>query len=366
MAAGLLLLLVLAFARSGPAADRSLDEPGTGAAPAPEATNVAEPAAPARADAPSRIAFGSCARQNLNQPIWDAIVDAKPDVFIFLGDNIYADTTDMKVMADKYAQLAAKPGFKALKDSGATILATWDDHDYGANDAGRDFPAKAGSEKLFLDFFEFPEDSPARSRPGVYSDHLLGTKDRRIQIILLDTRYFRSPLERNPSYDEGGQAYMPAEGKDATILGDAQWKWLQETLAQPCEIRVIGTSIQAIPAEHRWEKWANFPRERDRLFRMLTKAGGLAGATLLISGDRHLGEISALTMGENERFYEVTSSSLTNSGGSASEPNRYRVAGGNFRKNNFGFMEVDWEKREVALQLRDQSGEIVRELVVGF
>jgi alkaline phosphatase D len=60
----------------------------------------------------SRIAFGSCARQDKEQPIWDRVNAWNPELFIFLGDNIYADTEDMGVMRDKYARLAAKPGFQ--------------------------------------------------------------------------------------------------------------------------------------------------------------------------------------------------------------------------------------------------------------
>jgi alkaline phosphatase D len=45
----------------------------------------------------SRIAFGSCANQDRPQPIWDAVVEIKPQRFVFLGDNIYADTPDMGV-----------------------------------------------------------------------------------------------------------------------------------------------------------------------------------------------------------------------------------------------------------------------------
>src|SRR3989337_529307 len=39
----------------------------------------------------TRIAFGSCAKQTKDQPIWDAVLAAKPDLFVFLGDNIYGD-----------------------------------------------------------------------------------------------------------------------------------------------------------------------------------------------------------------------------------------------------------------------------------
>src|SRR5262249_13354725 len=91
---------------------------------------------PARASDPhpaldrtlSRIAFGSCSKQSKDQPIWDAVLEAKPDLFIFLGDNIYADTRDAAVMAEKYQAFAAKPGFKRLRET-TPIVAMWDDHD---------------------------------------------------------------------------------------------------------------------------------------------------------------------------------------------------------------------------------------------
>jgi alkaline phosphatase D len=55
-------------------------------------------AAVARADDEplSRIAFGSCANQDHPQPVWDAIVVTQPELFLFLGDNVYADTEDME------------------------------------------------------------------------------------------------------------------------------------------------------------------------------------------------------------------------------------------------------------------------------
>jgi phosphodiesterase/alkaline phosphatase D-like protein len=39
-----------------------------------------------------RIAFGSCAKHWQHQSIWDAVIAKKPDLFLFLGDAIYADT----------------------------------------------------------------------------------------------------------------------------------------------------------------------------------------------------------------------------------------------------------------------------------
>src|SRR5262245_26319701 len=79
-----------------------------------------------------RIAFGSCLGQDGVQPIWKHVLAAKPDVFVFLGDNVYADTTDPVELRAAYAKLDAQPGYRQLKRT-TRVLATWDDHDYGRN-----------------------------------------------------------------------------------------------------------------------------------------------------------------------------------------------------------------------------------------
>jgi alkaline phosphatase D len=181
-----------------------------------------------------RIAFGSCASQERPQPIWEAVVAGRPDLFLFLGDNIYADTQDMDVMRAKYAKLAAMPGYQKLRAT-CPVLATWDDHDYGANDAGAEYPRKAESQRLFLDFFGEPAGSPRRQRPGVYDARVFGPEGRRVQVILLDTRSFRSPLKRRPGAARGEGRYAPDSEPSATILGEDQWAWLQANGADACQ-----------------------------------------------------------------------------------------------------------------------------------
>ncbi|MBC7821963.1 MAG: alkaline phosphatase family protein, partial [Planctomycetaceae bacterium] len=139
-----------------------------------------------------RIAFGSCAKQDKPQPIWDAVVETKPQLFLFIGDNIYGDTEDMTVLKQKWDLLGAQPGYQKLKQT-CPVLATWDDHDYGANDAGAEYPKKRESQQLFQDFFGIPKDSPRRQREGVYHAEIFGPPGRRVQILLLDARYFRGP-----------------------------------------------------------------------------------------------------------------------------------------------------------------------------
>jgi alkaline phosphatase D len=318
----------------------------------------------------SRIDFGSCAHQDKPQPIWDAIVADKPELFLLIGDNIYGDSEDMAVLRAKYAKLGAQPGFKKLRAS-CPLLATWDDHDYGKNDAGADFPKRAESQKLFSEFFEVPEDSPIRKRAGVYGARIFGPEGKRVQVILLDTRYFRTPLrewtkkERPKGRGPYRQHDLENGGKDATVLGEAQWMWLAEQFRQPADIRIVASSIQVIAWEHGWEMWGNFPTERKRLFDLIasTKASGV----ILISGDRHLAELSrieAKESGVGYRLWDATSSSLNQPGSpeNDNEPNRYR-AGGNYRPVNFGSIGIDWTQEDpaITLAIHGENGAKVRE-----
>lgn len=323
------------------------------------------------ADEPlSRIAFGACAKQDKEQPIWDAIVEAQPQQFVFLGDNIYGDTEDMALLKAKWEMLDAQPGYGKLKVT-CPVTGTWDDHDYGKDDAGVEYPRKVESQKLFLDFLRVPADDPRRHREGVYGSQVSGPVGQRVQIILLDTRYFRSPLLKGYEKGEPGEGrrgiYAPNHDPQATLLGEAQWTWLREQLLVPAEIRVVVSSIQVVPDENGWETWGNFPRERERLFQMIreTKASGV----VLISGDRHLAEISRLQPGvAGYPIFDVTSSSLNAPSGNmtkagvrfGNEINSYRV-GLTYFDTNFGMIRIDWSQPDPVLRLQvcDEKGGVV-------
>jgi hypothetical protein len=61
----------------------------------------------------------------------------------------------------------------------------------------------------------------------------------------------------------------------------------------------------------------------------------------------------------------MTTSGLTNAGGgSDGEPNRHRVSPTNFQSRNFGMAEIDWEKLQVRLELRDVEGVVVDSYLV--
>jgi alkaline phosphatase D len=289
-------------------------------------------------------------RESDPQPIWAAVLAARPEAFVFLGDNIYGDSDDVAVLRAKYARLAAAPGFAALRDA-CRVLATWDDHDYGQNDAGAEYPTKRESQAAFLDFWRDPPDSPRRAREGVYDALTVGPPGRRVQFILLDTRYFRTALKKKLKREPGTGPYQPDEGPGAAMLGEAQWAWLEARLREPAEVRLLCSSVQVIADEQTWEKWGNFPRERDRLFKLVrdTKAGGV----IVVSGDRHFSELSRLDDAVGYPLYDLTSSSLNRPMGPKSviEPNGHRVSTP-FRGENFGLITVDWDAPDPTIELQ--------------
>ncbi len=307
----------------------------------------------------TRIAFGSCAKQDRPQPIWDSILAQRPEVFLFLGDNIYADTRDPEVMRAKYTQLAAIPGYQRLK-ANTRILATWDDHDYGENDAGREYPMKEEAQRIFNDFFEVPADSPRRQRPGIYDAEIVGPAGRRVQFLLLDTRYFRDPLNNVGRREVNGYRtgpYAPVEDDSATMLGQAQWKWLADELRKPAEVRIIASSIQLVSGEHGWETWGNMPAERQRLYDLIgeTRAQG----AIVVSGDRHLAEISCDKVNGPYPIYDATSSSLNSPfGANIEEPNPHRL-GKIYPGANFGTINIDWPANRLTLAIHNLQGEVV-------
>lgn len=320
-----------------------------------------------RADDPklvTKIAFGSCVDQDKPVPIFDTMAATKPDLLLLLGDNMYADL-DKKlkvtpdVIREKYQQMAKVPGYIKLKAASGKILATWDDHDYGKNDAGAEWEHKDGAQKEFHDFFGTPADDPWRKQKGVYSAHIFGPAGKRVQVIMLDTRYFRSPLKKGV-FDPKTRItpYLPNTDVGVTMLGDDQWKWLEEQLKKPAEVRLLVSSIQVIPDEHPFEKWMNFPKEREKLYALLNSTG--ANGVLILSGDRHLAEISVDTKVLGYPLYDITSSGFNQASKNwrAPEKNSYRVAGMPYG-DNFGFMTIDWngDDPRIAVQIRDEDGD---------
>jgi alkaline phosphatase D len=312
------------------------------------------PSPAAAAGTLTRIAFGSCAWQWVEQPVWDGVIKTRPDLFLFLGDAIYGDWHGEKPFVPTYEsllrdwwQLGARPGFMRLRQT-TPVMATWDNHDYGTHNGGIEFAHKDMSKEVFLDFFGEPQNSQRRLTPGIYDSRIFGPAGKRVQIILLDTRYFKEAFVKDPRSKEEKKAagltgslgnYLPNRDPDVSLLGAAQWKWLEQQLREPAELRLVASSTQVIPDQKGMDEWGNYPRERERLFSLFKATG--ATNVVLLSGNVHFTEVSQLP-GFDSPLLEFTSSGMThNDEAYANYPNPYRVAGP-YAGHNFGVVEIDW------------------------
>lgn len=300
----------------------------------------------------TKIAFGSCAEQDKPQPILDLVTRQKPDIFIYLGDNIYGDTKDMTELKEKYDLLGAKPEFQRLK-ANTRLLATWDDHDFGWNDAGRHYPYKKESKELFLNFFEEPQKSVRRGHEGIYTSYAFGGRGHRVQIILLDTRTFRDDLKLYSGELNEDKRYFyeldytPHASRDSTLLGTEQWKWLEEQMYMPADIRIIGSSTQFGIEYNGYEAWANFPHEQKKMLDLIQKTQ--AGGVFFISGDVHYSEISMIKRVGLYPIYDFTSSGITSTWHFAT-PNKNRIEGP-VMENHFGLITIDWSPSNPMIKL---------------
>lgn len=298
------------------------------------------------------VAFGSCNRDELPQPLWEPIAAQDPDLFIWAGDNIYADwyappdgekvdyQVDEAWIWTRYQAQRARPDYKAFRER-FSILSIWDDHDYGRNNAGADFKLKEVSRDLALRFAEVPESDPRWEREGLYGAYDFGPAGRRVKVVLLDNRYFAT----------GKRAERPE------LLGAAQREWLERSLRESrADIHLLVSGIQVLSAEHKWEKWADYPETRQWLIDLIAEDG--MPMTVLLSGDRHIHEISVL---EDPRLdyplVDITSSGLTHYWeGFPGEENRLR-RGEVYAGLGYGLLRIDWseERPRVTVEIRDDE-----------
>lgn len=304
------------------------------------------------------LAFGSCNRVDLPNLLWDDILKANPDVWVWGGDNIYADTDDMVALRAMYNEQKEQPGYKQLLKS-TDIIGTWDDHDYGLNDGGVEFSAKDASQQEFLNFMNVPDDSPLRNRQGVYNSKIYEIDGHSINIILLDTRYFRTRLTVDTETDK---RLKPNKYGEGTILGDVQWNWLENELkTTTAEFNIIVSSVQYLSKEHGFEAWGNFPHEVDRMAKVI--ADSKAEGVIVLSGDRHISEFSKTNLeGMDYPLIDFTSSGLTHAyRGFSGEPNQYRVGEVVFTES-FGILEFHFNTKTVDFKIVGDNGLVLQRI----
>jgi alkaline phosphatase D len=292
-----------------------------------------------------RLCFGSCNNHNRDQDHWDMILSKRPDLFLMLGDNIYADTIDMNKMREKYNLLKANSYFKNFREQ-IPIRGTWDDHDYGDNNAGSEYPMKRESQVQFCDFFDIPKDSPRRSRTGIYETYSIGEGEREIRIILLDTRYHRDRRE--------------SVRRD--ILGEEQWLWLEETLRHStAKAHVICSSICVLNNNINFtEDWGDFPWAESRLWDLMDETN--PKNPIFLTGDKHFAGFFQKPRGRFGKIYtEVMSSGLTHSIPFFLRPIYRRFYDGKtYMGKNFGCLDFNfsYHSPKIEIKIFDKKGRL--------
>ena len=266
---------------------------------------------------PFRMAFGSCFWHKYiyqDSKIFQSITAYKPEAWVWLGDATYTDTynfsitkyyiePDVKVVEQNFNEAKDNEDYKRFREeTRAKIYGTWDDHDYGLDNAGKNNPRKELMRKLFLDFLDEAKDSPRRTRPTGINEAYYLDPAKKIKLILLDNRY---------SKDEENEELAPGEEK--STLGKEQEAWLrEEILNSTAYFTVVGAGIQILPVGRDQELF--YPSSVKALLTAVNPKTNL----VIITGDVHYGEIITDPCTLHTHGYvvkEYTSSGLSHSDG---------------------------------------------------
>jgi len=322
------------------------------------------PALPGPETVLTAIAFGSCQTAERDLPILDRIVSERPQLMVYLGDNVYGDAFagDMGLpeLRTQYARMSARPEFQRLR-AATPMLATWDDHDMAWNDGGRDFTGREMAQRIFARFWGM--DDAFVGQDGIWHARTFGPEGQRVQFIMLDTRSGRSSLTRLPQATPNGR-YARSEDANQRMLSAAQWTWLEAQLREPADIRFVVSSIQVLADGHAWEAWHAMPREQARLHETIRRSG--AKGVVFISGDRHLAALYRQDGLIGYPAFEMTASSLNLSFRETSEEMSSNQIGAAYAPINFGMARIDWEARALTLQVLNGDGAPVREQRIAF
>jgi hypothetical protein len=300
------------------------------------------------------IAFGSCARTGSNGAVFDTMRQLEPDLFINTGDLNYGDvpSNSLDAFADLYDLTLTQPGQSALYRS-TPIAYTWDDHDFGPNDAASDSPSREAallSYRTFVPHYEFVFDGPDAPIAQVFT---IG----RVRFILTDTRSARDP---KTDLDNG----------DKTMLGDEQLRWLLTEIADSLDRYPVVVWINSVPwitdSEAGADHWGGYTNERDTVAAAIAAAG--SEGLVMLAGDAHM---VAIDDGSNNRFAPggsfpvIQAAALDRQGSTKGGPYSEGVFPGG---GQFGLMTIEDLGSEVHVRLEGLTweGRLLTSLELSF
>ncbi|MGR3809637.1 alkaline phosphatase D family protein [Jiulongibacter sp. NS-SX5] len=309
-----------------------------------------------RTDPPAfKFAFGSCVYTNepeFDRPgkpygytydIFNKIYEQSPDLMVWGGDNIYLREVDWNTRSGiykRYIDFKRQPELQRLF-ANTHHYATWDDHDYGPNDADRSYWGKKWALEAFKDNWANPN--------YIFEDEAVtGTffwQDA--QFFILDDRWYRAP-----NYLKEGQ-------KD--YFGDKQIDWLIDALAMSrAPFKFVVAGGQVINPSADFENMATFPEERQKLIDRIT-ANNISGVVFL-TGDRHHSALRKLDREGTYPLYDITISALTSGMAKPMDHERETpdLIKGTIVEDlqNFGIFEVSGPRtdRELKIKVIDNTG----------
>jgi len=269
--------------------------------------------------------------------IFGAMAQAKPDLTVWMGDNVYYrenDYTSAEGMAHRWRHDRALPELQPLLRTGRHV-AIWDDHDFGPNDANGSFSLKGAA----LDIFKRQWANRSWGMPevpGVFGSFM----ESDVEFFLLDGRYHRdSDRDR--------------DNPDKTMLGAGQLRWLKNALlASTATFKVIVSGSQVLNDPQRFEGWHNFRTERDGFLKWL-QDHGIRGV-MLASGDRHHTELLRLPRAGTYPLHELTCSPTTSGPGRNAKPEHpaLHVPGTFVNQRNFCTLDVAGTRGQRTLTMR--------------
>lgn len=284
-----------------------------------------------------RVAFGSCAGDwgpDPSQSIFKTIAEQHPQWFLWMGDNIYysrarQEWNDIEMMRERWKIQRSLPHLQELLSSTAHA-SVWDDHDYGPNNSDKTYFLRDESFELYKSYWPNPYFGSADD--GVYFTlHLNG-----VDVFMLDTRFNRQPNK--------------LDVKDKELLGERQWRWLEGELRDStASFKIIVSGMQLLAEYHSYESWAMFGSEKQRLLDYVKqhKINGI----VLLSGDRHIGEILRDDLVLDYPVIEFTSSPLAAGVGSSTsdETATRRIANSEITAEHFGILDFDFSGTDPTL-----------------
>ena len=296
--------------------------------------------------APDKIIFGCCANQDKAQPIWKAILEEKADLMIAMGDMVQAANPDQKSIANEYKKAFKMDDYTKARET-VPFLITWDDQDYGKVDGGADNPNKEEARKAIWFYYPYIKDSTLLDQPGIFHSKVLGgVKEGRgrrahttpsVHVIMLDTRWNRTQKE---------------------LLGADQWEWLEDQMREPADFKILVSSIQVLAEQHAFDKWSQFPKEKEKLLNLIAKSK--PKNFLIVSGDRKLGAISKQEIKNYGTIHEVTAGSFNQPQELVEKESVYLNEA--YNKENYGLISIDWSKRIAGIELKNLEGKPVQSL----